>query len=121
MGNLGVPELIIIGLIIVVFFGARKIPEIAQGLGKGIREFRKAAREVQEASDEDSSEAPAKIAGKSTPVASTCPYCGSEVGKGARYCPSCGKSLEATRCTKCGTAVSAGTKFCPQCGEKVAP
>jgi sec-independent protein translocase protein TatA len=31
-----------------IFFGAKKIPELAQGLGKGIREFRKASREVQD-------------------------------------------------------------------------
>jgi sec-independent protein translocase protein TatA len=31
-----------------VFFGAKKIPEMAKGLGEGIREFRKAARDVQE-------------------------------------------------------------------------
>jgi sec-independent protein translocase protein TatA len=48
MGNLGTTEILIIALIFVVFFGAKKIPELAQGLGKGIREFRKAAREVQD-------------------------------------------------------------------------
>ena len=48
MGNLGAPELILILLVIVVFFGAKKIPEIAQGFGKGIREFRKASKEIQE-------------------------------------------------------------------------
>jgi sec-independent protein translocase protein TatA len=48
MGNLGTTEIILIALVFVVFFGAKKIPELAQGLGKGIREFRKAAREVQE-------------------------------------------------------------------------
>jgi sec-independent protein translocase protein TatA len=48
MGNLGTTEILLIVLVIVIFFGARKIPELAQGLGKGIREFRKAAREVQE-------------------------------------------------------------------------
>ncbi|MGD0337550.1 MAG: twin-arginine translocase TatA/TatE family subunit [Bacteroidota bacterium] len=46
--NLGAPEIILIILVIVIFFGAKKIPELAQGLGKGIREFRKAAREIEE-------------------------------------------------------------------------
>ncbi len=46
--NLGAPEIILIVLVIVIFFGAKKIPELAQGLGKGIREFRKAAREIEE-------------------------------------------------------------------------
>jgi len=48
MGNLGPTELILILLIVVVFFGARKIPELAQGLGKGIKEFRKATKEVED-------------------------------------------------------------------------
>ena len=51
MGNLGVPELLLILLVILVFFGSKKIPELAQGLGKGIREFKKATREIQ--SDDD--------------------------------------------------------------------
>ncbi len=48
MGNLGVPELLVILLIVLVFFGAKKIPDLAAGLGKGIREFRKATREVED-------------------------------------------------------------------------
>ena len=48
MGNLGAPELLIIFLAIMLLFGAKKIPDFAQGLGKGIREFRKAAREIQD-------------------------------------------------------------------------
>ena len=46
--NIGGPELLLILLVIFVFFGAKKIPEIAKGLGHGIREFRKAARDIQE-------------------------------------------------------------------------
>jgi sec-independent protein translocase protein TatA len=48
MGNIGTTELILIILVILVFFGSKKIPELAQGLGKGIREFKKATREIQE-------------------------------------------------------------------------
>ncbi len=47
-GNIGTGEILLVILFILIFFGAKKIPELAQGLGKGIREFRKAAREVQE-------------------------------------------------------------------------
>lgn len=47
-GNIGTPEILIILLVVLVFFGAKKIPELAQGLGKGIREFRKAAKDIQE-------------------------------------------------------------------------
>jgi sec-independent protein translocase protein TatA len=47
-GNLGAPELILIFLFILIFFGAKKIPEIAKGLGQGVREFRRAMRDVEE-------------------------------------------------------------------------
>ncbi|MEQ8338729.1 MAG: twin-arginine translocase TatA/TatE family subunit [Cyclobacteriaceae bacterium] len=39
------------GIFIIIFFGAKKIPEIARGLGKGIREFKDAAREVKKEID----------------------------------------------------------------------
>jgi sec-independent protein translocase protein TatA len=45
MGSIGVTEILLIILVLVVFFGAKKIPEIAKGLGQGIREFRKVARD----------------------------------------------------------------------------
>ena len=48
MGNLGMPELLLIFAVVMLLFGAKKIPELAQGLGKGIREFRKAARDIQD-------------------------------------------------------------------------
>ena len=46
MFGLGPMELGVIFLIILLVFGAKRIPEIAQGLGKGITEFKKAARDV---------------------------------------------------------------------------
>src|SRR3989337_1404452 len=39
LGGMGAPEMIFILLIVLLLFGARKIPELARGLGKGIREF----------------------------------------------------------------------------------
>jgi sec-independent protein translocase protein TatA len=51
MFGLGTGEIILILLIILIFFGAKKIPELAQGLGKGMREFRKAARDIQDEID----------------------------------------------------------------------
>lgn len=46
LGPLGPLELIVIFLVILLIFGAKRIPEIAQGLGKGITEFKKAARDI---------------------------------------------------------------------------
>ena len=47
-GNFGTPEILIIALIILILFGAKRIPEFMQGLGKGVREFKKAARDIQD-------------------------------------------------------------------------
>jgi sec-independent protein translocase protein TatA len=54
--GLGFPEMILIGLVVLVLFGPKKIPEIAQGLGKGMKEFRKAMKEVQEKVEQVASE-----------------------------------------------------------------
>jgi sec-independent protein translocase protein TatA len=53
MGNLGATEIILIALAILLFFGAKKIPELMGGLGKGIREFKKASREIQDDVEEE--------------------------------------------------------------------
>jgi sec-independent protein translocase protein TatA len=47
MFGLGATELIIILLIVLVIFGARKLPEIGSGLGKGITNFKKAMKEPE--------------------------------------------------------------------------
>ncbi|MBC7651976.1 MAG: twin-arginine translocase TatA/TatE family subunit [Deinococcales bacterium] len=47
MGNLGFQEILIIGLVVLVLFGGRKIPEFMRGLGKGIREFNDAKDNVK--------------------------------------------------------------------------
>lgn len=48
MFNLGVPELVIIFLAVIFLFGAKRIPEIAKGLGKGIKDFKKEMRTTRE-------------------------------------------------------------------------
>jgi len=40
------PELVVVFVVILVLFGSKKIPEFAKGLGQGIKEFKKASREV---------------------------------------------------------------------------
>jgi sec-independent protein translocase protein TatA len=45
MGNIGFKEILIILLIVLILFGAKKIPELAKGLGIGVKEFKKAAAE----------------------------------------------------------------------------
>ncbi|MCK5260168.1 MAG: twin-arginine translocase TatA/TatE family subunit [Candidatus Omnitrophica bacterium] len=48
MGHIGIPEVILIVLVIIVLFGAKKLPEIGNALGKAIREFRKAGKDIEE-------------------------------------------------------------------------
>jgi len=58
-GNIGTPEIILIIVAILILFGAKKIPELARGLGKGMKEFKKAVKEVEDdikMSDEDEKE-----------------------------------------------------------------
>ena len=45
MGSLGIPELLIILVIIILIFGANRLPEIGRGIGKGIRNFKDATKE----------------------------------------------------------------------------
>jgi sec-independent protein translocase protein TatA len=47
MFGLGTPEIILIAIVILVLFGAKKIPELMQGLGKGVKEFKKATNEIE--------------------------------------------------------------------------
>lgn len=87
MPDIGVPELLIVAVIVILLFGPGKVADVGGALGKSIREFRIASRE------EESPAAPAQ-----TPAASP------------RFCSECGAAtVESQRfCSNCGTGVSAG-------------
>ena len=55
MGNFGATEIILILLVIVLLFGARKIPELMKGIGQGMKEFKKASK-VEDDTDKMSAE-----------------------------------------------------------------
>ena len=52
MPNLGPTELIIILVIVLIIFGAGRLPELGGALGKGVKEFKQASKEVEEASED---------------------------------------------------------------------
>jgi sec-independent protein translocase protein TatA len=110
------PKLLIIVFLFVIFFGAKKIPEIAQGLGKGMREFRKATRDIASGGEDETSPS---IAAAQESDTSPCFYCSSRVARDAKFCPSCGRSLEPKKCARCNTLNQLGNKFCSDCGEKL--
>lgn len=47
MFGLGTPEIILIIVVVLVLFGAKKIPELMQGIGKGVKEFKKATTDIE--------------------------------------------------------------------------
>jgi len=49
--GIGLPEIALIVIVLVLLFGGKKIPELAQGIGKGIREFKKAVKDSPEDPD----------------------------------------------------------------------
>ena len=51
--GLGAPEIMIILLVLIVFFGTSRLPKIARSLGEGIREFRNSGKQFTRAFDED--------------------------------------------------------------------
>lgn len=59
--NLGVGELLIILLVLLLVFGAKRLPEIGSSMGKGIREFKKSIRDVQDSIEDDTPVPPRRL------------------------------------------------------------
>ena len=53
MFRLGVPELLVIALLVLFLFGGKKLPEMGKGIGEGIRNFKKSIKGDEEASKEN--------------------------------------------------------------------
>ncbi len=77
------PEVVVIGTVALVFFGPKRLPEMARSLGQGIKEFRKAT-----------SEGLAVLSENDHPAQAACPSCKQPVrDEKALFCPQCGKSI----------------------------
>jgi sec-independent protein translocase protein TatA len=48
LGGVGVQEILLIGLVLLIFFGAKKVPDFMKGLGKGVREFKNGIKEMKD-------------------------------------------------------------------------
>ncbi len=74
-GMIGGWELVLILVVVLILFGAKKLPELAKGLGQGIKEFKKASSEVttelQRAMDEEPPPPPRRTPPPNTEAAST--------------------------------------------------
>ena len=84
MPNIGGPELVFILVIVLIVFGAGKLPDVFGQLGKGVRTFRDASKEEPTAVASSTGGA-ATAAG-----AKYCANCGKPLAEGAKFCPSCG-------------------------------
>lgn len=53
IGGLGVPEILLIALVVLLFFGGKKIPEMMRGLGKGVRSFKEGMNDIEKVVNAD--------------------------------------------------------------------
>ncbi len=89
MPNLGGPELLLVLAVVLIVFGAGKLPDVLGQLGRGVRSFR------AEASDEK----PAQVTAGSTTTAAApgttiyCRNCGRPNTTDAKFCSNCGQAL----------------------------
>ena len=83
--NLGGPELVLVLVVVLIVFGAGKLPTVFGQLGKGVRTFR------EEAQNDD----PKSVSTTTTTAAAGkyCSSCGKPNAEGAKFCASCGTPL----------------------------
>ncbi|HET9465741.1 MAG TPA: twin-arginine translocase TatA/TatE family subunit [Gemmatimonadales bacterium] len=74
MGNLGFTEIMVILLVVLLLFGAKRLPEVGSSIGKGIREFKRSISDTQDAimsNDEQRSNLPPRQADATQPAPPT--------------------------------------------------
>lgn len=90
MPDIGVPELLIVGFIVLLLFGPGKAADIGSSLGKSIREFRRESGRADDAPD-----APSAVSSATT-AARSCNQCGSQNATDQKFCTNCGSSMAVT-------------------------
>ena len=61
LGSMGGSEIFVILFLVLIFFGAKKLPELARGMGRGIREFKDATREVKDKIENSVNDEPTRV------------------------------------------------------------
>jgi sec-independent protein translocase protein TatA len=79
MGSLGLPELLVVLVIVIVIFGANRLPQLGQGIGSAIRNFKNSMGDP---------DAPA-----STASVGTCKSCGTSNPADSSFCRKCGAKI----------------------------
>jgi sec-independent protein translocase protein TatA len=95
MGNLGVPELLIIALVIILLFGAKKLPDMARSLGKSAKIFKAETKGLR---DEDADVAPVQ-----QPVQQQLPPAQPQVQQPVQQQPQVAQPIEQTSQNKANT------------------
>jgi sec-independent protein translocase protein TatA len=80
MGPIGLPELIVILVIVVIIFGANRLPQLGQGIGSAIKNFKNAVGDPSEPASPTSTQL-------------TCRNCATVNPSGSRFCGNCGNKL----------------------------
>jgi sec-independent protein translocase protein TatA len=82
--NIGGPELVLILVVVLIVFGAGRLPEVFGQLGKGVRTFR------EESSKADASPSSGPVSPSRTGF---CTSCGASLSESAKFCAQCGKAV----------------------------
>ena len=114
IGPLGLPELAVIAFIVVLVFGVGRLPEVGGAVGKGIREFRKATKDDEAATDTTMQSVAAPEVGASSPMAASAPM------EAAPAPVPAASSADTMFCSECGGKNTRGAKFCAHCGHGIA-
>ena len=109
-------HLVLLLVIILIVFGAGKLPGVGTALGQSIKEFKKAANEPEGASTAHAADEKAD---------DRCEKCQTIIPSGAQFCASCGAPVkaqlaaavdESNLCAQCGAKNLPAARFCAQCG-----
>ena len=94
IGSIGIPELLIILVVVLLIFGPRRLPDMAKGLGQSVREFRKGLRDMRKEFDDESNDGDGKANGSAavsaaaTNASVAAPSAGAAPAAGAGQSPS---------------------------------